>query len=135
MLPFFVYGTLRRGERNCGLMEGHVVAVQDGVVAGLELWDLGAYPMAVEGIGRVVGELVTVEPTRYAELLARLDALEAVSPAAPTAPGGLYWRARRTVLLPGCGGPSPEAWIYLGDPAHARQGRRIPSGDWLRRER
>jgi gamma-glutamylcyclotransferase (GGCT)/AIG2-like uncharacterized protein YtfP len=132
-LPFFVYGTLRPGERNYFLVERAVIETQPAEMAGLELWDMGPYPMAAEGTGRLRGDLLTLDPAQYEKALADMDLLEQVNPAAPTDPGGLYWRARRTVILPGCGGSPPVAWVYLADPARARQGTRITSGDWKQR--
>lgn len=129
-LPIFVYGTLRPGERNHFLVEPALVEVQAAEMAGLELWHMGPYPMATEGLGRVRGELLTLDAEQYPATLARLDELESVNPHAPTTPGGLYWRARRTVILPGCGISSPLAWVYLADAAQAGQGTRIGSGDW-----
>jgi gamma-glutamylcyclotransferase (GGCT)/AIG2-like uncharacterized protein YtfP len=121
--PFFVYGTLRPGERNYFLVERAVVEIQPAEMAGLELWDMG----------RLRGDLLTLDPAHYEKALADMDLLEQVNPATPTDPGGLYWRARRTIILPGCGGTPPVAWVYLADPARARQGTRIRGGDWKRR--
>lgn len=132
-LPFFVYGTLRPGESNFWRVEQWVRGAEEAEMAGLQLWDLGPYPMAIEGPGRLRGALLTIDGEHYARALEVMDALEQVDPLAPTEPGGLYWRSRRTVILPGCGGPLPEAWVYLGDPSRALQGRRVASGDWLRR--
>jgi gamma-glutamylcyclotransferase (GGCT)/AIG2-like uncharacterized protein YtfP len=132
-LPLFVYGTLRPGGERYHLVESYLAAVQPAEMAGLQLWDLGLYPMAIEGMGRVRGDLLALDPEHYEPVLARLDRVESVDPENPTQPGGLYWRARRTVILPGCGGPLPEAWVYLGTADRAMRGRRIQSGDWWRR--
>jgi gamma-glutamylcyclotransferase (GGCT)/AIG2-like uncharacterized protein YtfP len=130
-LPFFVYGTLRPGERNHTLIGWAVSEVRAASVKGLELWDLGRYPMAVEGNGVIAGELLTIHPEYYEEALARLDDLEGVNPAAPTAPGGLYWRTRRQATRPD--GSLVDAWIYLGEPRRALRGRHISGGDWKQR--
>ncbi len=130
-LPIFVYGTLRPAASNFGVVEAWVETAQPATMAGLQLWHLGSYPMVCEGVGRVRGELLALDPSRYEEALARMDRLEGVDGAAPGVPGPLgYWRARRTAILPGCGGSPPEAWVYLGLPEVARRGTRILSGDW-----
>lgn len=130
-LPVFVYGTLRPGASNFWVVEGWVEQAQPATMAGLQLWHLGSYPMVCEGVGRVRGDLLTLDPARYEEALARMDQLEAVDGAAPSTPGALgYWRARRTAILPGCGAPQPEAWVYLGLTKVAQRGSRIVSGDW-----
>ncbi|MDQ4075849.1 MAG: gamma-glutamylcyclotransferase [Chloroflexota bacterium] len=130
-LPIFVYGTLRPRGSNYYIIESWVRDVQSAEMAGLQLWNLGPYPMACEGVGRVRGELLTLERTCHKEALARIDQLEGVDPATPTRPGRInYWRARRIALLPAAGAPHPEAWVYLGDIKHARQGTRILTGDW-----
>ncbi|MBA3532544.1 MAG: gamma-glutamylcyclotransferase [Ardenticatenales bacterium] len=131
MLPFFTYGTLRPGERNHALIESVVSSAQAALVEGVELWNLGRFPMAVEGTGQVVGDLLHIHPEHYETILALLDELEGVNPAAPTQPGGLYWRARYQVQLHGSG--LAEAWIYLGEQARASRGKRIPGGDWKQR--
>jgi gamma-glutamylcyclotransferase (GGCT)/AIG2-like uncharacterized protein YtfP len=100
-------------------------------MAGLELWDLGPYPMACVGVGRIRGDLLTLDEDSYELAMARVDALEGVDPVRPEQPGRIhYWRERRTAILPGCGGPLPEAWVYLSEHIPGRRGVRIASSDW-----
>ncbi len=109
----FVYGTLRRGARNAALMKS---AQYQGVVVTepvFTLYDLGAYPGAINGgVTAIRGEVYRTSH----RLMQRLDILEDVP--------DLYDR----VIMQTRYGPS---WIYLliQRPSGAR---RIMHGDWLR---
>ncbi|MFF4966499.1 gamma-glutamylcyclotransferase family protein [Streptomyces sp. NPDC003674] len=132
--PFFVYGTLRPGERNHGLfLRGRTDREEPGRLPGAALYDGPGYPYAVDEPGAAVtGELVTASPRSYAGLLTELDRLEEYVPGDP---GNLYERVSRTVELPD--GTTAPAWVYLAAPAVAARlrtrGRRIAGGDWLER--
>jgi len=78
--PFFVYGTLRPGERNHDLfLRGRTESEAPGRLRGALLYEGPGYPYAVEEPGgeggTVSGELVTALPEAYDELLAVLGAL------------------------------------------------------------
>ncbi|MEU3183182.1 gamma-glutamylcyclotransferase family protein [Streptomyces sp. NPDC006923] len=133
-LPFFVYGTLRPGERNHGLfLRGRTALEEPARLAGALLYDGPGYPYAVEAPGVIVGELVTAAPGTYGELLRVLDRLEEYE--APGDPRNVYERAARDVLL--ADGTTARAWVYLAAPRVARalrtRGRPITGGDWLAR--
>lgn len=107
----FVYGTLKRGQANHPQLGGAPFA---GVATmpGLDLHDLGPFPMAIDGEGRVQGEVYRVD----AGTLSRLDRFEG----APR----LYRREAR-VLADG-----RRAWIYLGRARQVRHSPRLPHGIW-----
>ncbi len=125
----FVYGTLRRGECRHSLLEesGCRLVRDDASLAGA-LLDLGAFPGLVPGKGgeTVRGEVYAMphpEP-----MLEELDEVEGFP--------GFGWRAffRRTALyasFPGGGRLLVWVYVYARDSAAPR----IPSGDWLRRQR
>lgn len=131
-LPFFVYGTLRPGERNHDLfLRGRTRAEEPGRLTGAVLYRGPGYPYAVEDRrGLVRGELVTARPEQYAALLVALDALEEYVPGDPAS---LYERVARDVVRDADGLPV-RAWVYLAAPPVARRlrahGRLIGSGDW-----
>lgn len=131
-LRLFVYGTLLPGEPNHGLfLAGRTGSEEPGRLSGAVLYDGPGYPYAVEERGGVVhGELVTVLPQDYEELLADLDRLEEYTPGDPR---NLYERVERDVHRDG-DGPSVRAWVYVAAPAVAARlrarGRLIGSGDW-----
>lgn len=135
-LPFFVYGTLRPGERNHDrFLLGCTAAEEPAWLRGAVLYEGPGYPYAVEaggGEGLVVGELVTVLPDLYGVLLRELDQLEAYVPGDPR---NLYTRVVRNVLRRGDGAPvGVPAWVYLASPAVAAElrggGALVPGGDW-----
>ncbi|WP_460171895.1 gamma-glutamylcyclotransferase family protein [Thermus sp. FJN-A] len=103
MEAVFVYGTLKRGERNHPLVRPYLHRVLPGRVEGFRLYHFPpggerpyAYPAMVPGEGRVRGEVLFLDP----EALPLLDALE----------GEEYGRERVRV-------ETPEgvvvAWAYL----------------------
>lgn len=135
-LPFFVYGTLRQGESNATYLDKVAVRARPGRLCGVQMFDLGPYPMLVEievesAALWVEGELVEIEPSRYGATLAVLDQLEGVDPRQPNSPRGLYRRVMRQVQLEM--GEVALAWVYLGREDLARRGRLVENGDWKRR--
>lgn len=78
MTLIFVYGTLKRGDKNHHYLAGQTFVGPAWTVPGFRLYDLGDYPGMVESEGDqhgVAGEVWSVDP----ECLARLDLLEGVS--------------------------------------------------------
>ncbi|WP_432066439.1 gamma-glutamylcyclotransferase family protein [Streptomyces sp. C10-9-1] len=138
-LPFFVYGTLRPGERNHDLLlAGRTAEEETAVLPGAVLYEGPGYPYAVDdptGAGRVAGEAVTAAPGEHDRLLAELDRLEEYL--APGHPRNLYERVVREVRRPD--GGTRRAWVYLAASRVARElaahGRTVPGGDWRCRTR
>ncbi|MEC3994129.1 gamma-glutamylcyclotransferase family protein [Actinacidiphila sp. DG2A-62] len=131
-LPFFVYGTLRRGQRNHALLAGRTLSWTPARLPGALLYPGPGYPFAVAdplGAAVVHGDLVRVAADVYPRVLADLDRLETYTPGDP---GNLYERERRTVTTER--GPA-EAWVYLANGPLAdelrAEGRPIAGGDWL----
>lgn len=127
-----VYGTLRRGERNHGLL-GDAVFLGPGRIRGT-LHDVPrapfrpyAYPACLFASTPASSGTVEVELYRLAgaEALARIDALERFDP--DDVEGSQYVR----VEVPVVNGPVEQAWAYeyRGDPAEL--GERIAGGDWV----
>jgi gamma-glutamylcyclotransferase (GGCT)/AIG2-like uncharacterized protein YtfP len=133
-LPFFVYGTLRRGERNHALLAGRAASWSAAHLPGALLFEGPGYPFAVvdpAGAGTVHGDLVRIGEEAYGQVLADLDRLETYVPGAA---GNLYERVRRTVRGEHA---AAEAWVYVANEPLATElladGRRIEGGDWLTR--
>lgn len=131
--PIFVYGTLRTGEHNHGLMGDCLKAVKAAMAPDQALHATGLpYAVDAPGRGAVVGEVVIAHPRSYGVLLRRLDRLEGFM-----APGwwqNHYERVIRPVLV---GGRAVEAWMYQAGPAvrsRLCEANRVPSGDWLDRD-
>lgn len=132
ILPFFVYGTLRPGERNHDLfLRGRTLSEEPGRLPGATLYEGPGYPYAVEESGGAVGgELVTALPEAYAGLLAELDRLEEYVPGGPR---NLYERVARDVLRE-ADGKAVRAWVYVAAPAVAAElrahGKPVGGGEW-----
>ena len=107
----FVYGTLKRGEKNHHWLEGARFQ-GEAELNGVVLHDLGPFPMAVIGEGTTIGEVYAVEGSG----LARLDELEGYP--------RLY---DRQVLSLGDG---RRAWVYLGRPRQVRDAPVVAGGLW-----
>lgn len=124
MTALFVYGTLKRGMRNHGLVARWVRGVDVAVGPG-RLFDVGLYPALVAGPGRVAGEVLHLDPAGAAEALALLDELEGYRPGDPA--GSLY--VRRPVTVEVADGRRVEAQTYLyTGPTDAL--REIGPGSW-----
>ncbi|MEU4994885.1 gamma-glutamylcyclotransferase family protein [Streptomyces sp. NPDC021622] len=131
-LPFFVYGTLRPGERNHDVhLRGRVAAEEPARLTGAVLYAGPGYPYLVEDpeAGPVRGELFTALPSAYDRLLAELDVLEDFVPGDPR---NLYDRVARDVTL--LDGGTARAWVYVAAPRVAAglraSGAVIGGGDW-----
>jgi gamma-glutamylcyclotransferase (GGCT)/AIG2-like uncharacterized protein YtfP len=131
-LPFFVYGTLRRGQWNHRVVEGMLAAVHDAQLDGHILYEAGLpYIGACGGEGTVTGELLVPCPGDYDEVLRRLDRLEGFGPPH----GGMYVRIACSVRFAGEPGEpwgSCEAWVYHGgDRFRYEPGLVVLGGDWV----
>ena len=130
--PFFVYGTLRAGEYNSILLRGAIAHSRNAKLSGAQMFDLGAYPMIIEGESsdEIWGELIEIETEKYEIILRSLDRLECVNGSNPENPDALYRRLRHTVLVEN---DVVEAWVYFGREVVARRGCIVAGGDWVKR--
>ncbi|MFD9908591.1 gamma-glutamylcyclotransferase family protein [Streptomyces sp. NPDC059063] len=135
-LPFFVYGTLRPGERNHAFLHGRVTGSTPARLPDALLYDGPGYPYVVEaaGEGPVHGDLVTAHPEAYEPLLADLDHLEEYVPGDPRS---LYVRVAREVTR--ADGATVRAWVYVASPHLAARLRAtaapLRTGTWTREDR
>ena len=137
MLPFFVYGTLKRGEPNYQrLLQERTVAEEAATLTPAALYTAGPYPFLVTApdvlptpAAVVFGQLMTVHPALYEQTLRELDELEEYVPGDPHS---MYLREMMQVLV---GTQLRQAWVYIAGPqieASIRQGRLelIHGGNW-----
>ncbi len=125
-LPFFVYGTLLPGQPNAGMLLPAAAKSEPAIFPNGRLFDLGPFPMLLEGAGGPVhGLLVTVRPGSYEPVLRLLDALERFDPHAPA--DSPYRRLARPVIV---GEHRVRAWVYLGRKALVAGRPIVPSGSW-----
>lgn len=133
--PFFVYGTLLPGQPNAYLWGEAVVVQETAVFVGGRLYDMGSYPVLIEGGEKLVsGMVMQVAEAEYDAVLARLDVLEGCD--SDTCSGEEYRRVVREVKVvsasseQGGNGRSLSAWVYLGYEKGVRGLLPIPGGDW-----
>jgi gamma-glutamylcyclotransferase (GGCT)/AIG2-like uncharacterized protein YtfP len=107
----FVYGTLKRGEKNHHWLDG-ASWQGEAELSGVLLHDLGPFPMAVIGEGTAIGEVYAVEERG----LARLDELEGYP--------RLYDRQMLSL------NDGRQAWVYLGRPRQVRHAPLVVGGSW-----
>jgi gamma-glutamylcyclotransferase (GGCT)/AIG2-like uncharacterized protein YtfP len=120
MINVFVYGTLRRGERNAHLLKYATCIAEQCWTTGL-LFDSGyGYPaMKQTTSSRVYGELYAISE----DDLKRLDQLEGYTSGGTN---NLYERIEQTVFTDK---GSSVAYVYVASKADLLK-RRIPYGDW-----
>ncbi|MEJ7688367.1 MAG: gamma-glutamylcyclotransferase family protein [Variovorax sp.] len=119
----FVYGTLRKGERNDITrylpMPRHVA---DGHIAGT-LYDLGSYPgVVLGGPGRVAGEIYAIA----SNVEAQLDLLEEVQPDG----SGEYIKREVAVTV---GDDRLACLVYEIHPGRIEGRTVVAGGDWRAR--
>ncbi len=126
--PLFVYGTLRRGQPNYTVLRGFTVREEAAQIDSMSLFSLGTYPIMVPGDDTVLGELLTLNPRLYGQLLSTLDELEGVDHAGEDSRFRRVLRAVQTAA-----GQTVSAWLYLGQSVLANGNyQRIVHGDWVR---
>lgn len=132
-LQVFVYGTLRRGYVNYErVLAGLTTAEESAQIAGATLYDAGGFPFVVLDPSKpgsvVVGDLMTIDPARYDDVLHELDVLEGYY---PLDEGNLYERLAAKVRI---GTRFVTAWIYAAGPGVGHKDFSpediIPGGDW-----
>ena len=125
-IPFFVYGTLRRGFGNynailAGNTDREVAALADGVI--YPVGHYGGFPCLMEEDGTVVGELMYIKPDRYDEMLQRMDRLEGYRENSPK--NSMYIRKQKTART---NDGLIDAWVYVWNGAISTE--RIKGGCW-----
>jgi len=109
-LPVFVYGTLRRGEKNYAeYLAGCTVREEPATAKGRLFYVAdGGYPYLERGPGTVTGELIHLDPECYRKTLQRLDELEEYDPSDEA--NSVYLRRETAVSL--VDGTLVTAWAY-----------------------
>lgn len=126
-LQFFVYGTLKPGERwfetYC---EPYLIESYEAMAPGRIYHLPVGYPAMTLERGWVRGVWLTFADDR---VLAPLDDLEGYDPNRPQ--DSEYWRIRHAVFA-ATGEPLTEAWLYVmpRDRVEALAGQWLPGGHW-----
>lgn len=135
-LPFFVYGTLKRGEPNyVRYLTGQTAGEVSAYLERAALFTQGPYPFLTQAAdlltpdAKVYGNLITIRPAVYHLVLSDLDRLEGYIEGGTQ---NLYERVVLTVMSDT--GPRP-AWVYIAaDHAlqliRSGQMRSVPGGIW-----
>ncbi|GII25710.1 gamma-glutamylcyclotransferase family protein [Planosporangium mesophilum] len=135
-LPFFVYGTLRSGQRNYArLLAGRTVSEHPATLAGGTMYDSGGFPYLIrtdgQTDGQIVGNLMEVGEADFDEVLATLDRLEGYDP-----DSARNHYNRIVVPVTTMDAETVEAYTYVADPSMYDAIRtRLPlieSGDWVK---
>ncbi len=127
MRPFFVYGTLLPGQLNYSLWENDVISCQPATIWAATLYDMGAYPMLIEGHeGVVSGQLIEIDPDQYEQVLARIDTLEQYDERAHRQ--SAFIRVARQIQC--ADGSQVVGWVYVGQPKNVT-GMSPIGGNWV----
>lgn len=137
LLPFFFYGTLRQDQGNYQyILEGNTTREMHAKAKNQVIHNHGIAFVRDRREGEperlVIGEVMWVEPSRYARVLRQLDSLEGYNPL--TDSGG-YRRVIREFVLDTTG-ETIQAYVYHdGHPDGLQDGSIIDDGDWVLRTR
>lgn len=122
--PIFVYGSLLTGFHNSGIIPKWCNR-ESGVLLNADLYDYcGSFPMAVNGSGQIIGELVTIPDEDYKNVLSRLDTLEGYW---GSGRANFYHRVKKTIIV---NDTRVKAWVYVGNDSQVSGKRCIKSGNW-----
>lgn len=116
----FVYGTLRKNEKNAHLLDGARQIAQQAWIQGALLNTDRGYPALAEGNDRVYGELYDVDE----EMLEKIDRLEG---SAGPGVNNMYNRCINQVYTYQI---QKQAYVYVTAEKEATTWQPIPSGDW-----
>lgn len=120
----FVYGTLKAGQINRGLVAGFIESCEPASIPG-HLYDLGLFPALVIGDGVVRGELLQLTEESMSAILGVLDRLEGYNPNAPER--SMYIRSVVEVTTDSGGHQRAYTYYYNRDPLKLR---RLEGGEW-----
>lgn len=91
------------------------------------LFDMGGYPMLIEGgEGLVKGYMIKVPDGRYRLVMSRLDRLEGYDPSAPDSPG----YRRQVQEIETAAGELQKVWVYVGQEYLVNGRPLVDKGDW-----
>ena len=126
----FVYGTLRRGEKNhADHLAGRYGAWTPATLRGRLFFEpREGYPYLLPGRETVRGEVFELAPDTAAATLRALDRLEDYDPANESA--SLYLRRRADARL--ADGQRLRVWVYYWNGPEI--GEPVPDGDFSKRE-
>lgn len=128
-LPVFVYGTLRSEQRGGQVFDGALEQRAPAELPGHQLYQAGLPYVAEVGPldSSVIGEILTIAPGQYSDMMARIDRIEGFRPG--QAQVNHYNREARMVTAPDCG--QKLAWVYHGGQGFSyNDDRLVPGGDW-----
>jgi gamma-glutamylcyclotransferase (GGCT)/AIG2-like uncharacterized protein YtfP len=136
-IPFFVYGTLRSGERGYfQFLWGKTIAEVPAFIEGFSMYLYKDIPYVTPSSnrGKVYGELMYISPTNYSEILKAIDEYEEFSPLDKE--HSQYIRSLNKVFFEGNDDwiQQTDAWVYhAGNEAisHFTERDIVISGDWL----
>ena len=127
MIPFFVYGTLRKGFYNYDrILKGNVDKIVNATIDGYDMFSLGYYPGIVKGSNKIVGEVIYVKPSKYLQMVQCLDQLEGYNPKKKNY--SLYLREIKKVTLEN--GEQIDAYVYIYNQKTNENHKLIENGDW-----
>lgn len=127
-LPFYVYGTLRSGFGNHRLFDSAVTDITPAHLHGAKMVAGGCPFVFLDGSDTtVLGEIVTIEPSRYPAVLKTVDRLEGYN-----GPGRFNLYERQIIEAVTETGQTVKAYAYLVDESDdfVQSNTAVPSGDY-----
>ncbi len=126
VLKFFVYGTLKQGFHNAGVIPNESVESRvPAHIEGYDMYSVGGFPAIVNGHGVVHGEVVTIKQNASQEqILRQVDRLEGE--------GHMYRRDIVPVTLET--GETEDVYVYVWLRG-VENLKLVPSGVWSSAQR
>lgn len=128
-LPFFVYGTLRKGFVNYNRILKGMTAAEHAAITTGTMFSVGGFPALIESPvseSPIMGELMYIKPERYAEALGSMDYLEGYREGDEAR--SMYIRKKVNVFNESAG-QMVECWVYYWNRSVSNL-QLIESGCW-----
>lgn len=127
MIPFFVYGDLKKGNIHYNkIMKSEVERVVKAELRNHDMYSIDNYPGVIKGDGVVQGEVIFVNPQKYLSIIQELDNIKEYN-VSQKRKSPFLREIKRVVMEDG---KKIDAYVYTFNERFLKDNDQIKSGDW-----